>query len=449
MAALDCCICDSPFDDRLPVPLGPTPESGLFGCHPCLGRLVARARRNRYAARTQDAEKARDEAAAWLPVRERHLARLGRVTEAAEAVTTLVREESVEPLRMAWLLVSLESANSWIPDAPEPPSSVESEDRDLKDAAFRLQLAMIGAREVVAERLAYHVINQAQPPEMCEEFECPDGCTGRHDVTDIDCGPDCIFDDLAEHGVMVEPPEPETPFFVEAGARRPSGTADVREGDSIPDMEATAPQVLTRLGVDPDDLDVLLNAAAVGLVVDAWREGPLEAIHGTVDGPSDAEVFAQGVDLYRRARAALVAARDDGPEGLLGFVAVASDVELRWAGGSRFALRTVPEAGPVAEFVRHVDDRVWFTREVMREQGWRAALLHRAVSAATKARGHFGMPGWPGAVVSAMDRLTALDRSGAPDVLTDLEAVRATLLEAPDRLGVGALDWMLNQRVFG
>ncbi|WP_329179611.1 hypothetical protein [Streptomyces sp. NBC_01477] len=325
VAALDCCLCDQPFDDRLPVPLGPTPESGLFGCHPCLRRLVTRARRARDASLTRDAEQARARAAAWLPVRERHLARLGRVTEAAEAVTTLVRDNSVEPLHMAWLLVSLESANSWLPDKPEPPWPAEREDRDLKDAGFRLRLAMIGAREAVAEQLAYHVINQAQPaePEMCEEFECPGDCTGRHDVTDIDCGPDCVFDDLAEHGITVERPEPEPPSFGPAASRGsartdPEETGEETEGDSLPDMEEYAsPVLLARLGIDADDPDALLNAAAVGLVGDAWREGPLEAIHGAEDGPSDAEMFAQGVDLYRRARAALAAARDNGPEELL------------------------------------------------------------------------------------------------------------------------------------
>ncbi|MFD6590319.1 hypothetical protein ACFWED_25945 [Streptomyces anulatus] len=444
VGGLDCRLCDEPFgEDLAAIPLGPTPTSGLFGCRPCLSRLVTRARRARDAALTHDAERARAESGAWIPVRERHLARLDSVRQAAEAVAELARGGNAEALRVAWLLVSLESAYTWIPDAPEPPASVDREESELKDEAFRLDLAMITAREAVAERLVYHLINEAQPeePEMCEEFECPEGCSGRHDSSHIDCGPDAIFDDLAEHGITVEPPEPE-PLSPRLAALL--GRSEAEEKLSpLPDIEEQAPVVLKHFGIDADDPDVLVSAAAVGLVADAWREGPLDVIHAADGGPSDGEIFAQSVDLYRRARTALVAARNDGPEVLLAFVAVASDVDLRWAGGSGFALRTVSES--VAEFVQHVDDRVWFTAEVMREQGWRAGLLHRATSAAFKAPTHFGMPGWPGAVASAMERLAVLDRSGAPEALTDLAAVEAALLEAPDQLGADALDWISHQ----
>jgi hypothetical protein len=443
--ALDCCLCDKPFEDRVPVPLGPTPESGLFGCHPCLTRLVARARRNRDATLTQDAERARAEAAAWLPVRERHLARIEGVRQAADAVAELARDIDTEPLRIAWLLVSLESAYAWVPDAPQPPSSADREDAELRDGAFRLDLAMISAREAVAERLAYHLINEAQPaePEMCNEFECPEGCSGRHDSSHIDCGPDAVYEDLAEQGIAVEQPEPEPPSTRLAAFLGNAEAESEEKRSLLPDIEDQAPAVLAHFGIDSGDTDVLVRAAAVGLVADAWREGPLDTIHAADDGPSDGEIFAQSVDLYRRALAALTAARDDGPEVLLAFVAVASDMDLPWAGGSHFALRKVAE--PLAEFVQHVDDRVWFTAELMRAQGWRAGLLHRASSAVFKAPHHFGMPGWPGAVASAMARLAGMDRSRAPEALVDLADVEAALLEAPDRLGVDALDWITRQ----
>ncbi|MFF5972454.1 hypothetical protein ACFY7C_13150 [Streptomyces sp. NPDC012769] len=110
VGAVDCCLCDEPFGERAAVPLGPTPESGLFGCRECLTRLVARARRARDADRLRDAERARDESAEWEPARARHLARLDRVREAAEAVAELARDGETAALRVAWLLVSLESA---------------------------------------------------------------------------------------------------------------------------------------------------------------------------------------------------------------------------------------------------------------------------------------------------------------------------------------------------
>ncbi|WP_430479767.1 hypothetical protein ACQZM9_26600 [Streptomyces sp. P11-1] len=441
---LDCCLCDKPFGKELAaIPLGPTPTSGLFGCRPCLTGLITRARHARDTALARSAEQARAESAAWLPLREAHLARLEAVREAAEAVVGVARDEKTEALQVAWLLISLESACTWVPETPEPPASVDREDPELKDAAFRLNLSMIAAREAVAERLAYHLVNEAQSeePEMCEEFECPEDCTGRHDSSHIDCGPDAIYEDLARHGITVEQPDP--------GPLSPRLTALLGKGETeekhppFPDIEEQAPSVLAHFGVDANDTDVLVSTAAVGLVVDAWREGPLDEIHSTDTGPSDGEIFAQSVDLYRRARAALVAARENGPEALHAFVAVASDVDLPWAGNSPFTLRAA--SGPVTEFVQHIDNRVWFTAEVMREQGWRAALLHRALSALAKAPTHFGMPEWPATVASVMARLAELDRSDAPKALADLAAVESALLEAPDRLGADVLHWISLQ----
>ncbi|MCT9088022.1 hypothetical protein N4G70_04005 [Streptomyces sp. ASQP_92] len=438
--ALNCCLCDSPFEDRLPVPLGPTRESGLFGCYPCLTRLVSRARRARDATLTQNAEQAAAESAAWVSLRGQHLARLDGVRQAADAVAELAERQDIEPLRIAWVLISLESAYTWLPDAPEPPASADREESGLRDEMFKLNLAMIAAREAVAERLAYHLINAAQPeePEMCEGLECQENRSGRHDSSHIDCGPNDIFEQLAKHGLSVDLPEP-APLPPRVLAR--FGTPDAEDtGLPLPGIEEQAPKVLAHFGIDASDTDVLVSAAAVGLVFDAWREGPMEDIHAADDGPSDGEIYAQSVDLYRRARTALIAARDEGPEALLAFAAIASDVNLPWAGGSRFALRTVAES--VEEFVQHVDDRVWFTTELIRAQGWHAALLHRACSAAFKATHHFGMPGWPDAVAATLESVAAPDRADIPEALTDFAAVETSLLEAPDQLGAEMLDWI-------
>ncbi|MFC9390531.1 hypothetical protein [Streptomyces venezuelae] len=464
--AVDCCLCDRPFADRAAVPLGSTPESGLFGCRDCLTRLVTRARRKRSGALVADAAQSLEDSTVWEAIRRGHLAQLDGVRAGAEAVAELVEDdgaerddgaEAIDAVRVAWLLLSLESAHAWLPETPEPPSSLAQEDSELRDARFRLNLAMISAREAVASRLAYHIVNEAAPleRELCGELECPEGCAGRHDSSGIDCGPDAIFDDLAALGVTIAPPE-ETPAPHPHGPRK--ATESAMEG-RFASYEEGSLALLAHFGLDMDDEDALLDAAAVGLVFDAWRDGPLDEIHASPDGPGDGEVFAQSVDLYRRARVALAAVRDDAPaapgaepdipDALAAFVSVASDMPLPWAGGSGFRLASVSGAAAefLPEFVRQVDDRVRFTSEVMREQGWRTALLHRAMTAAVRCPEHFGMPAWPGVVATAMPRLAALDRSDAPEALHDLNTVEAALLEAPDSLGAAALGWLADSAV--
>ncbi|WP_327676464.1 hypothetical protein [Kitasatospora sp. NBC_00458] len=383
---------------------------------------------------------------AWTATRLRHLASLEHVRRAAEAVTGLAADDDVEPLEVAWLLVSLESAHAWTTeDAPRPPGS-EPADEELREAGFRLSLEMISAREAVAGRLVYHLINEAAlpEPEFCAESGCPESCSGRHDSEHIDCGPDAVFEDLARRGI-----ELERPYDLPPPRRRPPAEEEppLTGFDGDPDELVDGyGQVLAYFGLDHENTEVLVDAAAVGLVADVWRDGPLDAIHAAGTGPTDGEIFAQSVDLYRTARAALLAARDGGPEELLVFQAIASDVRLRWAGGSSFTLMACGE--PTEEFCHDVDNRIWFTGKQMKELGWRTALMHRAMSAAVKTRGHFGMPGWPAVAATALRRTGALDRTDAPGTLHDLAAVEAALREAPDRLGADALDWLCRRGVF-
>ncbi|MER8043164.1 hypothetical protein [Streptomyces sp. NPDC094032] len=447
MANLDCCVCGTPFGRDLgSVPLASDPETGPSGCRPCLSQLVTRAREARDSALWRNAEQARKDAEAWGAHRDHYVRRLEAVRRAAEAVAEVAGNEEVPVLRIAWLSVALESAHAWISDAPEPPASVDREDHSLNHAELLLGDAMITARETVADRLVYHLINEAQPgePEMCEELECPEGCSGRHDTSHIDCGPDTVFEDLREHGIIIEDPGPGplSPRIAALFAPRPEDPPSL-----FPELKEQASAALLPLGIDPDDPEALLSAAAAGLVAEALSSKALEAISAAPGGPDAGDLFAQEADLYRRARKALVAARDGGPERLGAFTAVATDQDLPWAGGSLFTLRS--SSGPVADFVRDVEQQVWITGEVMRRQGWRTALLHRAFTAVFRSAHGFGMPGWPAVVDAAMQRLASLDRTSAPAELTDLGAVETALLREPDRLGVNALGWLARHGVLG
>ncbi|MFJ1702184.1 hypothetical protein [Kitasatospora sp. NPDC088346] len=447
MASLDCCVCGAAFGRDLgAVPLGPAPEAGLSGCRPCLSRLVTRARETRDAGLARNAEQVRKDSEAWESVRDHYSARLDAVRQAAEEVAELAGNEEVPPLRIAWLSISLESAHAWISDAPEPPPSVDREDHLLTNAEMLLSGAMITARGAVAERLVYHLVNEAQPeePEMCEELECPEDCSGRHDTSHIDCGPDAIFEDLLEYGVSIEEPGP-APLSPRLAALLAPRSEE--QPPLFPGLEEQASTALAHLGLDASDPEVLLSAAAAGLAAEALLNEPLDAIRAAPGGPDSGDVFAQGVDLYRRARKALVAARDGGPERLGAFTAVASDLDLPWAGGSRFTLRAA--SGPVADFVRNIEEQVGITEELMRRQGWHDAVLHRAFTAVFKATHHFGMPGWPGIVDAAMKRLASLDRMSAPPELADLRAVETALLQEPDRLGTNALGWLVRHALLG
>jgi len=214
MRGLHCCFCDTPFEDRAPIPLNSLAESDLNACRSCLTRLVAQARELRDTAHTQEASRVEAE-------RDRYIARIDRVRQAAAAVTQLAGDSDLEPLRAAWLHVSLESAYAWATAGKREPSLADSSDTSLRDAELGLFIEMTLSREAVADRLAYHLISDDSPaePEMCAEYECPADCSGKHEISEIDCGPDAIFEDLMGHGISCQSPQRNpTGGDAEAGA---------------------------------------------------------------------------------------------------------------------------------------------------------------------------------------------------------------------------------------
>jgi hypothetical protein len=74
--------------------------------------------------------------------RDRYIARIDRVRQAAAAVTQLAGDSDLEPLRAAWLHVSLESAYAWATaDKPEL-SLTDSSDTSLQEAELGLFIEM-------------------------------------------------------------------------------------------------------------------------------------------------------------------------------------------------------------------------------------------------------------------------------------------------------------------
>lgn len=87
------------------------------------------------------------------------------------------------------------------------------------------------------------------------------------------------------------------------------------------------------------DEQAVVSAAAVGLVIEVWRNGPVEDMHARRRGPGDAAMFAQSTALHSEALQALTA--DDQGFGLLDFEEVLLDRNRPWAGTDGETLKTL------------------------------------------------------------------------------------------------------------
>ena len=94
---------------------------------------------------------------------------------------------------------------------------------------------------------------------------------------------------------------------------------------------------------------------AVGLVIDVWRNGPVEDMHCATRGPSDAAMFAESTSLYDRAVKALAAG--DRPTGLLEFEDHLLDRGRPWAGTGGKTLKELGY-GFLGQYRRHVKDHI-------------------------------------------------------------------------------------------
>ncbi|WP_422771146.1 hypothetical protein ACN28C_31645 [Plantactinospora sp. WMMC1484] len=145
--------------------------------------------------------------------------------------------------------------NTRVADAPEPPASIDREDPEFKGEVFRLDLAIIEAREA-AERLAYHLVNDQLPeePEMCDEFKCSESCSGRHETSHVDCGPDVVFDDL-DGEIFAQSVDLYRKLRTEAGTWRGS----CPEVISVVDWCLSLDRSISRYSYSPDVVDDALR----------------------------------------------------------------------------------------------------------------------------------------------------------------------------------------------
>jgi hypothetical protein len=94
---------------------------------------------------------------------------------------------------------------------------------------------------------------------------------------------------------------------------------------------------------------------AVGLVIDMWRNGPVEDMHAGQRGPSDAAMFAESTELHDKAVRALTA--ENRAFGLIDFEKHLLDRARPWAGtGGR--TRAELGRGHLGAYQRHVKDRI-------------------------------------------------------------------------------------------
>ncbi|MFC0040728.1 hypothetical protein [Actinomadura rayongensis] len=197
----NCFLCDTPFAvaRERPIEVVSGENGSLHACRGCLTAFVAKVRRQRHAAAEHAAH---EENSKTPPLLTRYLTSIDNVRRAGEAVQHLAENGELEPPQLAWLMVSLESAHDW---AAEERSDI-ADTQATKQAELDLFIQMVQVRSLAANILIYHVINEASPaePELCAEMECPPECQGRHDAEHIDCGPDSIYEELAEqHGVLI------------------------------------------------------------------------------------------------------------------------------------------------------------------------------------------------------------------------------------------------------
>ncbi|WP_431913459.1 hypothetical protein [Nonomuraea jabiensis] len=205
--------------------------------------------------------------------------------------------------------------------------------------------------------------------------------------------------------------------------------------------------------------DAIVNAMAVGLVIEVWRNSPVEDMHASRRGPNDAEMFAESTALHDRAVLALQ--EENRAFALIDFERHLLDRMRPWAGTEGKTLKELGY-GHLGTYARHVKDR---TNALMSladhtcvDDPLQVYLVNRALGSG---RNHKGMPSWPVIVERICILLTAPghpawygDNNGEralaamPPSTPPIDKLAEILLSTPYRLPREVLVWLSRHFLF-
>ncbi|MFF5110889.1 hypothetical protein [Streptosporangium sp. NPDC000509] len=217
--------------------------------------------------------------------------------------------------------------------------------------------------------------------------------------------------------------------------------------DAVQALSELWPQ-FERQGIGPDEGSIM-EAAAVGMVIDVWRNSPVEDMHASRRGPTDGEMFAESVALQRAAKSVLVSTS---PFAIFSLEEHLLNRSRPWAGGGR----TLQEMGygHLGAFQKHVKERVYGLHSLSKDYGRQALLSFLITQAITYGRSHRGMPLWPTIVSEACAIVADPNHEGwrgkgaellarAPVEMPSPNLLSQTLLDTPDKLPLPVLEWLI------
>ncbi|MFJ3575881.1 hypothetical protein [Streptomyces rubiginosohelvolus] len=201
--------------------------------------------------------------------------------------------------------------------------------------------------------------------------------------------------------------------------------------------------------------DGLRWAAAHGLVLSVWRNGPIEDAHAARPtnrrkGMPDGVMFARNTWLTRQAFDVLGSTRQ---YRLYGLERLILDRDTEWPGcGGTLTEFGWGFLGEIQKHVKKRIDQFTYFEEMLEPDDF---LVFAGAPQIGTHTDHYGMPQWPSCVEAALRRLRGedeeflrewgdlMERIGpAPDRVTaDIDAAGRLLLESPWELGADVLEW--------